>query len=157
MENNKADMLFVVTDFNWKGGVVGKKQDNKLVFIYKDTKGTSMIKDRIPITVKHLEVENLGQYTIVGRLADLTNEQMESLVEKVVFSNKESEDGDFWKNYAGEEIFITAAQGLYSCIRVHGFLVEPPKPPQFSYEQSRDILIDTDTRKQQYMIGRAHV
>lgn len=103
--------------------------------------------------IPNINIENISEYSIIGKLCDITNEQVETLVCKNKNFKPDKETGNkaaFWKNYCDEELLITAWQSFYSCILSHGLLTKEPKEPKFSLSQLANITVDTDTPVQEY-------
>ena len=97
-----------------------------------------------------IDIENISEYSIIGKLSELSIEQVQKLVSKVPQSDKNKKTGTTWKNYSDEEILITAWQSFYSCILSHGLFTKEPKKPNFSLKELINITVDTDTPMQQY-------
>jgi hypothetical protein len=103
--------------------------------------------------IPNINIDNVQDYSIVGKFCDLTNEQLAAFVPKVKELGKDEDsgfNGAIWKNYCDEDILITANQSFYSCILSHGLLTREPKKPVFSLKELTNITLDTDTPMQQY-------
>lgn len=103
--------------------------------------------------IPNINIENISEYSIVGKLCDITNEQVEGLVSKNNSFKPDKENRSraaFWKNYCDDELLITAWQSFYSCVLSHGLLTKLPKEPKFSLSQLANITVDTDTPIQEY-------
>ena len=93
-------------------------------------------------------VEGIDNYTTIGILENITDEQMKSLVEAKDYD----EDGKpiIFKDYIDDRILITGAQSLYSCFLLHGLFISKPKEPKFTLSEKANIMVDTDTPMLQY-------
>jgi hypothetical protein len=75
-------------------------------------------------------IKEAWRYEVLCRFDCLTESIVESLVSKCPTQGNGM--GNTWKNYAGDDILITASQGFYSCLHVHGLLTKRPVMPDFS-------------------------
>ena len=103
--------------------------------------------------IPNINIDNISQYSLFGKLSDITNEQIEKIVSKNKNFKPDKETGNkgaIWKNYCDNEILITAWQSFYSCMLSHGLLTKEPKKPKFSLSQLANITVDTDTPVQEY-------
>ncbi len=78
-----------------------------------NTHGQGMMRD-----IPNICFDNSQAYTIVGKLCDLTNDQVAELV--LPGAPYDHEKGPIYKNYNGTDILITSWQSLYSCMEAAG-------------------------------------
>lgn len=105
--------------------------------------------------IKNIHIENIKEYSIVGKLCNIDDSQMKELVPDLSQEYAEVEDERTmavtrvsglvsYKNYTGKSVLTTPWQSFASCIRHHGFLLEEPVKPQFSALDLLSPCVDTD-------------